>query len=323
LSPLTTPYGLGALLAHSVQLLILSAAVIVSFRAGFFNIGGEGQLYVGALAGALTGIALKGSSLPSFLVIIIVLVVAFVVGGVWGWIPGALLAFWNVNIIVTTLMMSSIATLLTQYLVTGPFVDKTYGSVGSKKLGANAMLPVFNAEYSLTPDIIIALVIVIVLGLVLTRSVWGLKVRELGEMNRFAEYTGVNPRTMSMQVMALSGAVAGLSGALYVIGPNSTARFVQTFSPQYGFTALTVALLARLNPWVAILAAVFYADMIAGSSSMQANADVPKPLVDVILGLIVLMITATFAWNWSRRKKVGKSVAAVQNESFTVEGSVK
>jgi len=252
-----------------------------------------------------------------------VLVVAFVVGGVWGWIPGALLAFWNVNIIVTTLMMSSIATLLTQYLVTGPFVDKTYGSVGSKKLGSNALLPVFNAEYSLTPDIIIALVIVIILGLVLTRSVWGLKVRELGEMNRFAEYTGVNPRTMSMQVMALSGAVAGLSGALYVIGPNSTARFVQTFSPQYGFTALTVALLARLNPWVAILAAVFYADMIAGSSSMQANANVPKPLVDVILGLIVLMITATFAWNWSRRKKVGKSVAAVQNESFTVEGSVK
>jgi ABC-type uncharacterized transport system permease subunit len=161
------------------------------------------------------------------------------------------------------------------------------------------------------------------LGLVLTRSVWGLKVRELGEMNRFAEYTGVNPRTMSMQVMALSGAVAGLSGALYVIGPNSTARFVQTFSPQYGFTALTVALLARLNPWVAILAAVFYADMIAGSSSMQANADVPKPLVDVILGLIVLMITATFAWNWSRRKKVGKSVAAVQADSVFVEGSVK
>jgi len=322
-TPLTTPYGIGALLAHTVQLMILSAAVIVSFRAGFFNVGGEGQLYVGALAGALTGIALKDSSLPSFLVIIIVLVVAFVVGGVWGWIPGALLAFWNVNIIVTTLMMSSIATLLTQYLVTGPFVDKTYGSVGSKKLGSNALLPVFNAEYSLTPDIIIALVIVIILGLVLTRSVWGLKVRELGEMNRFAEYTGVNPRTMSMQVMTLSGAVAGLSGALYVIGPNSTARFVQTFSPQYGFTALTVALLARLNPWVAILAAVFYADMIAGSSSMQANADVPKPLVDVILGLIVLMITATFAWNWARRKKVVKSVAAVQDESVTVEGSVK
>ncbi len=322
-SPLTTPYGVGALLAHTVQLLILSAAVIVSFRAGFFNIGGEGQLYVGALAGALTGIALKDSSLPGVLVILIVLAVASVVGGVWGWIPGALLAFWNVNIIVTTLMMSSIATLLTQYLVTGPFVDKTYGSVGSKKLGPNAMLPVFNAEYSLTPDIIIAIVIVVILGLVLTRSVWGLKVRELGEMNRFAEYTGVNPRTMSMQVMTLSGAVAGLSGALYVIGPNSTARFVQTFSPAYGFTALTVALLARLNPWVAILASLFYADMIAGSSSMQANADVPKPLVDVILGLIVLMITASFAWNWARRRRVVSHVATEADESLTTEGSVR
>ena len=323
ITPFSTPYGVGALLAHTVQLMILSAAVIISFRAGFFNIGGEGQLYVGALAGALTGIALKDSSLPSILVILLVLVVGFVVGAVWGWIPGALLAFWNVNIIVTTLMMSSIATLLTQYLVTGPFVDKTYGSVGSKKLGSNAMLPVLNPQYSLTPDILIAIVIVIVLGLVLTRSVWGLKVRELGEMNRFAEYTGVSPRTMSQQVMALSGAFAGLSGALYVIGPNSTARFVQTFSPAYGFTALTVALLARLNPWVAILASVFYADMIAGSSSMQANAEVPKPLVDVILGLIVLMITASFAWNWSRRTRGAKSVLAVPDESVPVEGSVK
>ena len=324
ISSLTTPYGIGALLAHTVQLMILSAAVIVSFRAGFFNVGGEGQLYVGALAGALTGIALKSSSLPSIVVILLVLLVAFVVGGVWGWIPGALLAFWNVNIIVTTLMMSSIATLLTQYLVTGPFVDKSYGSVGSKKLGPNAMLPVWNAEYSLTPDIVIAVVIVVILGLILTRSVWGLKVRELGEMNRFAEYTGVNPRTMSMQVMTLSGAVAGMSGALYVIGPNSTARFLQTFSPSYGFTALTVALLARLNPWVAIVAALFYADMLAGSSSMQANADVPKPLVDVILGLIVLMITATFAWNWARRKKVATTAAPVPDTSVTtVEGSVK
>ncbi len=327
LSSLSTPYGIGALLAHTVQLLILSAAVIVSFRAGFFNIGGEGQLYVGALAGALTGIALKESSLPSFLVILIVLVAGFAAGALWGLIPGTLLAVWNVNIIVTTLMMSSIATLLTQYLVTGPFVDKTYGSVGSKKLGANALLPVFNPQYSLTPDIIIALVVVIVLGLTLTRSVWGLKVRELGEMNRFAEYTGVNPKSMSMQVMALSGAVAGLSGALYVIGPNSTARFVQTFSPGYGFIAITVALLARLNPWVAILASVFYADMIAGSSSMQANAEVPKPLVDVILGLIVLMITATFAWNWWRAKKVDKpTTAAPVPEVATasiVEGSEK
>jgi ABC-type uncharacterized transport system permease subunit len=146
-------------------------------------------------------------------------------------------------------------------------------------------------------------------------------------MNRFAEYTGVNPKSMSMQVMAISGAVAGLSGALYVIGPNSTGRFLQTFSPGYGFTAITVALLARLNPWVAILASLFYADMIAGSSSMQANADVPKPLVDVILGLIVLMITATFAWNWWRAKKVDKPTTAAPVPEVTtasiVEGSEK
>jgi ABC-type uncharacterized transport system permease subunit len=322
ISSLTTPYGIGALLAHTVQLMILSAAVIVSFRAGFFNVGGEGQLYVGALAGALTGIALKSSSLPPIVVILLVLLVAFVVGGIWGWIPGALLAFWNVNIIVTTLMMSSIATLLTQYLVTGPFVDKSYGSVGSKKLGSNAMLPV------------------------LERGVQPHAGHHPGDRHR----RDPGPRPHPVRVGA-EGARARRDEPLRGVHrrqppddehaghdalgrgrrtvrcavrdrPQLDGRFLQTFSPSYGFTALTVALLARLNPWVAILAAVFYADMIAGSSSMQANADVPKPLVDVILGLIVLMITATFAWNWSRRKKVVKSAFVATNPSRRREREV-
>ncbi len=300
-SALTTPYGIGSLLAHSVQLLILSAAVIISFRAGFFNIGGEGQLYVGSLAGALTGVALKGSAVPGIVQIVLILIVGFVAGALWGLIPGALLAAWNVDIIVTTLMMSSIALLLTTYLVTGPLRDPAYGSVGSQKIGPEASLPILSPEFSLTPDIFIALAVVVALGLILTRSVWGLWVRELGEMNRFAEYTGVNPKSMSMQVMALSGAAAGFAGALFVIGPNSQGRFLQAFSPGYGFTAITVALLARLNPWAAIVAALFYANMIAGGGSMQLNAQVPLSLVDLIRGLIILMITGTFVWNWRRR----------------------
>ncbi|MDO5285413.1 MAG: ATP-binding cassette domain-containing protein [Actinomycetia bacterium] len=302
-SALVTPYGMGGLIAHSVQLLILAAAVIVSFKAGFFNIGGEGQLYVGSLAGALAGVALKGSGLPGVVQILIILAVGFVAGALWGLVPGSLLAVWNVDIIVTTLMMSSIAVLLTQYLVTGPLRDPQYGSVGSKKIGTEAMLPYWEPTYSLTPDIVIALAVTVVMALVLTRSTWGLKVRQLGEMNRFGEYTGVSPKSMAMQVMALSGAVTGLAGALFVIGPSSQGRFLQAFSPGYGFTAITVALLARLNPWAAIVAALFYADMMAGADQMQSSAEVPKSLVDLIRGLIILMITATFGWNWRKRAR--------------------
>jgi ABC-type uncharacterized transport system permease subunit len=298
LSSWQTPQGFGGLVAQLIPLLVLSSAVIVSFRAGFFNIGGEGQLYVGAFAGAWVGFTFP--SVPGPLLVVLMFLAAFAAGGVWGLIPGALLAYWRVDIIVTTLMLSSIATLLTAYFVTGPFKDPAAGLAGSPKVPDDTLLKVFNPEYGVGLDLVIALVIAVVLGLVLTRSVWGLKVRELGQMNRFAEYTGVNARRMTLQVMLVSGAVSGLAGVLFVLGPNG-GRFLQTFSPGYGFLGITVALLARLNPWAAIVAAVFYANMMAGSNSMQVNTNVPYPLVSVLQGLIILVITATVLLRRRRR----------------------
>ena len=316
-SSFQSPQGVGGLVAQLIPLLVLSSAVIVSFRAGFFNIGGEGQLYVGAFAGAWAGFTFHG--LPGPLLTLLVLACAFVAGLVWGLIPGALLAFWRVDIIVTTLMMSTIATLLTAYLVTGPFKDPAAGLAGSPKIDESALLKMFNPEYGIGMDLVIAVIITVVLGLVLTRSVWGMKVREVGQMNRFAAYAGVSPKAMSMQVMALSGAVSGLAGAIFVLGPNG-GRFLQTFSPGYGFLGITVALLARLNPWAAIVAAVFYANMMAGSNGMQINTDVPYPLVNVLQGLIILMITATFVLNRRRPRVVTERgtgpEASVEDDDF-------
>ncbi len=296
-----SPQGISAMIAQFIPLAVLSAAVIISFRAGFFNIGGEGQLYMGAFAGAWVGFTL--TSLPGPAVTVLALVFGMLGGMVWGMIPGALLAFWRVNIIVTTLMMSTIATLLTAYLVTGPFQDPTAGLAASEKITPDALFTMFSREFGVGMDLVVAIVAVVVLGLVLTRSVWGLKVRQLGEMNRFAEYTGVSPKRMSVEVMALSGAVSGLAGAIFVLGPNG-GRFLQTFSPGYGFLGITVALLARLNPWAAILAAAFYANMMAGSNSMQIYAQVPFPLVNVLQGIIILLITAVFVIDRRTRQRV-------------------
>lgn len=301
-SSFVSPPGIGALLAQTVPLLVLSAAVIISFRAGFFSIGGEGQLFVGALGGALLGVALSDTGLPGGLQSALILAAGFACGAAWGAIPGALFARWRVDIIVTTLMMSSIATLLTAYLVTGPFRDPRTGTVASRKVSPDAMLPVFAPRYGFGLDLIIAVAVVAALGLVLTRSVWGLRVRQLGELNRFAQYTGVDARAMSVQVMSLAGGISGLAGALFVLGPNSGGRFVQQFSPGYGFLAITVALLARLNPWAAVVASVFYATMMAGSNAMQLTSQVPYPLVGILQGLIVLTITGTFAVNRRRRR---------------------
>jgi len=294
-------FSIAGLISQFVPLLVLAGAVTVSFRAGLFNIGGEGQLYMGAIFAAFAGVTL--TDLPPLLVIFLVLVFGLMGGLIWGAIPGVLLAFWRVNIIVTTLMLSTIAILLTGYIVTGPFKDPTAGMSASPKLAPGVRFSMFNAEYGVGWDLVVAFVAFVALALILTRSVWGLRVRQLGQMNRFAEYTGVSTKKMTIQVMALSGAVSGLAGAIFVLGPNG-GRFLQAFSPGYGFLGITVALLARLNPWAAILAALFYANMMSGATAMQLNTAVPYPLVNVLQGLIILSITALFVIDRRTRERM-------------------
>lgn len=304
-------YGISNVIANFIPLAIISAATIVSFRAGFFNIGAEGQLYFGAFFAAYAGFTF--TTLPPFVIMLLAMAFGAVAGALWGFLPGWLYAFWRVDIIVTTLLLSEVAKLVTRYFVTGPFKDPTAGFAASERIAPGVRFTMFSPAYGFGPDLIIALVLAVGIALLMNRSGWGLKVKELGEMNRFAEYTGVSPRRMSIQVMVFSGAIAGLTGALYVLGPNG-GRFVQDFSPGFGFLAITVALLARLNPWASMIAALFYATMMAGSTGLQA-IDVPFPVVNVLQGIIVIVITATFVWN---RKK--KTAAALQSRA-QAEGS--
>ena len=295
----STSFGIGTIIAMFIPLAVMSAGTIISFRAGFFSIAGEGSLYFGSFFGAWVGFTFRG--LPPVLAIILILVVGTIAGGLWSLIPGALYAFWRVDIVVTTLLLSTVATLITNYFVTGPFQDKTAGAAASPKIDDAYNLTMFNPSYGIGPDLILALIVAVLLGLLLVRTPWGLKVRQLGEINRFAEYTGVSVKAMSMQVLLVSGAAAGFAGALYVIGPNG-GRFLQAFSPGFGFLAITVALLARLNPWASLVAALFYATMMGGTTGLQ-TAGVPFPIVNVLQGLIIITITATFIINRRSRKR--------------------
>ncbi|MHA3722288.1 ATP-binding cassette domain-containing protein [Leucobacter sp. HY1910] len=313
-----TPFGIANTIAMFVPLAIVSAATIVSFRAGFFNIGAEGQMYFGAFFGAYAGFTF--TDLPPLTLTVLVLGFGTLAGALWGLLPGWLYGFWRVDIIVTTLLLSEVAMLITNFFVTGPFQDKTAGIAGSAKIAPEARLTMFDAAHGFGPDLIIALIVAIIIALVLNRSAWGLKVKQLGEMNRFAQYTGVSVKRMSIQVMVLSGAVAGFAGALYVIGPNG-GRFLQQFSPGFGFLAITVALLARLNPWASLVAALFYATMMAGSTGIQAIG-VPFPIVNVLQGLIIIAITATIAWNWRNLKRGAGGAGLTDTTKFEkLEGS--
>ncbi|WP_152926139.1 ATP-binding cassette domain-containing protein [Microbacterium sp. GCS4] len=300
-----TPFGIGSIIAMFVPLAIMAAGTIVSFRAGFFNIGGEGQLYLGAFFGAFAGFTFHG--LPPFVHILLVLLFGSVAGALWGLIPGFLTGFLKVDIIVITLLLSQVALLVTSFFVTGPFADPAATLAGSPRVDAAALLPVFDAAFGFAPDLLIAIGVAVLLGVVLNRTTWGLRVKELGELNRFADYIGTSSRGMALQVMSVSGAAAGLAGALFVIGPNG-GRFLQAFSPGFAFLAITVALLARLNPWASLVAALFYATMMAGGTGIQA-AGVPFPMISILQGLIVIAITATFAVGFRRRRQSTKGAS--------------
>ncbi|WP_181133444.1 ATP-binding cassette domain-containing protein [Rathayibacter sp. AY2B7] len=312
-----TPFGIGSILAMFVPLTIMAAGTIVSFRAGHFNIGGEGQLYFGAFFGAYVGFTLQG--LPPAVHIPLVIAAGAAAGALWGLLPGYLTGFLKVDIIVITLLLSQVALLITSYFVTGPFADPSATLAGTPRVEPSALLPVFSPAFGFGPDLLIAIVIAVLIALILNRSTWGLRAKELGERNRFADYIGTSSRRMTLQVMALSGAAAGIAGALFVIGPNG-GRFLQSFSPGFGFLAITVALLARLNPWASLFVALFYATMMAGGTGIQAIG-VPFPMISILQGLIVVAITATFVFNVRAKRKKPDADPTVRVPSTMTEVS--
>ncbi len=278
----------GNLLAKSTPLLFTGLGVVVAFRAGLFNIGGEGQMYVGAFFGAVVGFTLTG--LPGPILVLCIIVVAAIVGGLLSALPGWLKAYFAVDEVVTSLLLNYVAILFTEYLVLNPFKDVTAGGPATVKIATKAWLPVIVPDSTATVGLLIALVMVVATWFLLFRTVWGANMRAVGTNRRFAETMGINVKRTIVQAMFVSGALAGIGGAIEVMGVEH--RFYQGFSPGFGFLGLTVALLAKLNPWGTLAMALLYAGLLNGAAVMQINTSVPYPLVNLLAGIVVLIMTA-------------------------------
>ena len=270
-----------------MPLMLIGLGVALSFRAGVFNVGGEGQLYLGAIAA--TAASLGVPNLPRPLGLGAALAAGVAAGACYGWIPGALKVWLEVNEVVSTLMLNFIALLLTEYLVTNALRDPTaYGAV-SFVIPRSAWLPEIPGLPGATSGALIALMVAPVVWLALFRTEWGAKLRAAGSNPRFAVTVGVDAGRLVMLSMLFSGGLAGLAGAFYVLGIGH--RFEQNFSPAFGLAGLTVALLARLHPIGLIVTAAFYALVLNGAAYMQIDTDVPRSIVALLTGMLVLMMT--------------------------------
>jgi len=272
-------------LVQTTSLLFPALGIAVAFRAGLFNIGAEGQLILGGFAAGWLGAQFP---LPGYLAVPMVLLAGALAGGAWGAIPGFLRARFGANEVIATLMLNVVAVLLTTYLVTGPLQQGGGGAAETSGLPKAAQLPDLIADSRLTWAFVIALVLAFVLRWVLQRTVFGYELRAAGEAPEAAKRAGIDLGRTALVAMALSGAIAGLGGATIVAGVLH--RFNTGLSPGYGFIAIAVALVGNLDPLWIVVAAFAFGVLQSGGIAMQAEAGVPREVVSLITGLVIIAL---------------------------------
>ncbi|TFH08392.1 MAG: hypothetical protein E4H14_06540 [Candidatus Thorarchaeota archaeon] len=278
---------------YSSPLIITGLSVAIAFRCGLFNIGAEGQLYMGAMASALLAYLF---AFPIFVHPIICLMFGMLAGAAWGFVPGLLKAYRGAHEVVTTMMMSYTAILLTSWLVgpNGPFWDQSMVSQ-SPQFFDTALLPKLFGNY-LHFGFIIALMAVFVVDYLINRTVLGYEMRAVGHNTNAAEYAGTNSKRNIVIALAISGALSGLAGSIEILGTFD--RFRANWSSGLGWDGITVAVLGKNNPWGVLAGGIFFGALKAGGNAMNSSAHIPIEMVKVIQGLIVLFVAAPRIIQW-------------------------
>jgi ABC-type uncharacterized transport system permease subunit len=298
-------FGFGAMLTASVPLILVSLGVALPYRAGLFNVGGEGQLVLGALAAVLVGVTQTwGGSLPGSWVVS--MAAAVIAGGALASIAGLLKAWRGVNEIITTIMLNFLALLLVQNLVSGPFKQKGLQYASSPAILPAYQLPALGGDAQIPSGILVALACALLMWALAEFSRFGWRQRIVGLSQPLATRQGVGVQREQFAAMVLGGALAGLGGACEALGNQF--RIGLHFSPGWGFDAVAIALLARGQPLLVVLYAIFFAVLRTGSSSLQTDLNVPGTLVLILAGLPVIAVAAIIGFRSYRSVTAARSV---------------
>lgn len=289
LKPITTT------VFFAVPLIIAGLGLGIGFRAGLFNIGGTGQVLMGAVAAAWVGVFLH---LPPVLHLLVALVAAIVAGAIWGWIPGILKAKTGANEVIVTIMMNTISTLMLGYMLTKAYWHRPGSSdprspTIDESSQALALLP---KPFQLDSGVIIALLATLFMWWFLDRSTLGFQLRAVGANPDAARTAGMNIGAITAMTMAVSGAMCGLAGGVQMT--SSLKYLVDGVQGTIGIDAITVALLGRNKPLGTVLAGLIFGAFKAGGSVMQIQANVPVDMVLVLQSVIVLLVAAPPFVRW-------------------------
>jgi ABC-type uncharacterized transport system permease subunit len=295
-------------LVKATPLLLIALGICISFRGDVINIGGEGQMIVGALLA--TWVGLTFTNLPGWFVITLAMIAGFLGGAIWGGIPGLLKAYFRVNEILSTVMMNAIAVQLMNFLLRGPMIDPLMAQRASKIPETARLLEAFRLP-RLIPTrlhlgILIAVILAVVVYFLLWRTVWGYRIRAVGQNPNASRYAGIKVQRYIVLALLLSGAFAGLAGATQVYGVNYrmiTDGSASGFTGGAGFNGIVAALFGQLHPIWSIPASILFGALLVGANSMQRVVQVPSALITALNGLVVVFVVSSEIWRQKRQRR--------------------
>ncbi len=292
-------------LVKATPLLLVGLGICIAFRASMINVGGEGQIILGALMA--TWFSLQFRTWPGWLLLPATVTMSFLAGAAWGFVPGILKARLRVNEILSTIMMNFIALQLMNLLLRGPLMDPESVSAGtflakSERLPEQVWLARLIPQTLLHTGTIFAVVLAVVVYIFLWRTTIGYRIRAVGLNPHAARYAGINVPFYQVLSLTLAGGFAGLAGAIEVIGVHH--RLLEGITSGYGFSGIVAALFGGLHPLGTIPASYLFGSLLVGADKMQRAVQVPSALVDTIMGLVVLFVvgSALLSRQWSARR---------------------
>ena len=315
--------ALAETLVKATPLLLVGLGICIAFRGNVINIGGEGQMIIGAILGTLVGLSF--SDWPGWAVIILSLFVGFLGGAAWGAIPGVLKAYFNVNEILSTIMMNAIAIQTMNFLLAGPMIDPAQAELASKIPQTARLIDAFRLPRLVPTRLhlgaLIAVVFAFLVYILLWRTIWGYRIRAVGQNPSASRYAGVNVKRYIVLAILLSGAFAGLAGVVQVFGVNYrmiTDGSATGFTGSAGFNGIVVALFGQLHPLGAIPASIFFGALLVGANKMQRVMQVPSALITALNGLVVVFVVSSEFWRKKRQRQRLSMASASEDDSVSI-----
>ena len=311
---------IGDTLEYAMVLCICGLACAVGSRAGIFNVGGEGQLLLGAVVAAQVGVAMEGS--PKIVVIVCAALAAMAMGGAYAFVPGVLKVKLKVNEVITTIMLNTVAIYICQYLAKGPWRNSNPNIIaGTENLAQGYWLARPIAGSKLSSAIFASAVIAFLVWYIMQKTSVGYEMRLTGQNPRFARFAGLKTDTIVILAMLVSGAMCGAVGMFRVYGAEHI--FKSSISNEYYFDGMMVAMITQYNPAGIILMSLFFAFLKIGAAGMEANAGVPNQIYLILQTVIIFFMAAQRGIAASVRAAAAKRTAQKEARARLAEGGAR